>query len=246
MIRAAAFAYDSDLRLSGLAVGTDTIDHGYDTDGLLTSAGDLTLTRDADNGLLTDTDLDDVTTETTYNSTGEPESDSTWAGTTLIAARTYERDDLGRITQVIDFADADTTIWGYAYDEVGRLETVTQDSVAYTSYTYDANGNRLTRTSGAGVETGVYDAQDRLTSYDGVTYEYTAAGELERRIEGTDTTSYSYDVLGNLLEVELSDGTLIEYTIDGRNRRVGRSVDGDLVQGFLYGDQLNPVGELDF
>ena len=47
------------------------------TSGQLTSAGDLTLTRDADNGLLTATDLDDVTTSTTYNSSGEPETDST-------------------------------------------------------------------------------------------------------------------------------------------------------------------------
>jgi RHS repeat-associated protein len=38
---------------------------------------------------------------------------------------------------------------------------------------------------------------------------------------------------------------VIEYVIDGRNRRVGRVVDGQLVQGLLYGDQLNPVAELD-
>jgi hypothetical protein len=52
-------------------------------------------------------------------------------------------------------------------------------------------------------------------------------------------------VLGNLMEVELPDGTLIEYVIDGRNRRVGKKVDGNLVQGFLYDDQLNPVAEFD-
>jgi YD repeat-containing protein len=240
-----AFGYDADLRLSGLAVAGDTIAYGYDDDGLLTAAGDLTLVRDSLNGLLTETSLDSVTTRTSYNTFGEPAADSAWVGSNLVFARTYARDDLGRITEVVDLADSVTTIWGYGYDEVGRLETVTQDSVAYASYSYDANGNRLSRTSGVGTEVGTYDNQDRLLTYDGATYSYTPAGELLEKVEGSDTTRYDYDALGNLIEVELPDGTLVEYVIDGRNRRIGRSVDGDLVQGWLYGDQLNPVAELD-
>jgi len=37
----------------------------------------------------------------------------------------------------------------------------------------------------------------------------------------------------------------IEYVVDGRNRRVGKKVNGALVQAFLYGNQLEPVAELD-
>jgi RHS repeat-associated protein len=33
--------------------------------------------------------------------------------------------------------------------------------------------------------------------------------------------------------------------VDGANRRIGKKVDDTLVQGFLYGDALNPVAELD-
>jgi len=43
----------------------------------------------------------------------------------------------------------------------------------------------------------------------------------------------------------LPDGTNIEYLIDGRNRRIGKKINGALVQGFLYQNQLNPVAELD-
>src|SRR5690606_23953814 len=51
--------------------------------------------------------------------------------------------------------------------------------------------------------------------------------------------------MGNLVDVRLPDGTEIGYLIDGQDRRVGKKVDGQLRQGFLYGDQLNPVAEYD-
>jgi len=38
---------------------------------------------------------------------------------------------------------------------------------------------------------------------------------------------------------------VIEYLVDGRNRRVGKRVDGVLVQGYLYDDQLRILAELD-
>ena len=43
----------------------------------------------------------------------------------------------------------------------------------------------------------------------------------------------------------LPGGTLIEYIIDGRNRRVGKKVNGTLEKGWLYKDGLNPIAELD-
>jgi YD repeat-containing protein len=59
------------------------------------------------------------------------------------------------------------------------------------------------------------------------------------------TAIYTYDVLGNLTRVVLPDSTQIDYVVDGANRRIGNKVNGALVQGFLYGDALNPVAELD-
>lgn len=49
------------------------------------------------------------------------------------------------------------------------------------SYAYDSNGNRLEKTSPQGTETGTYDAQDRLLTYAGASYDYTANGELTRK-----------------------------------------------------------------
>ncbi len=52
-------------------------------------------------------------------------------------------------------------------------------------------------------------------------------------------------MLGNLAAVHLPDGTELEYIIDGRSRRIGKKVNGALVQGFLYHGNLKPVAELD-
>jgi len=67
---------------------------------------------------------------------------------------------------------------------------------------------------------------------------------LQSKTENGSTTNYHYDLLGNLLTVTQPNKT-IDYIIDGQNRRIGKKVNGQLVQGFLYKDQLNPVAELD-
>jgi hypothetical protein len=43
---------------------------------------------------------------------------------------------------------------------------------------------------------------------------------------------------GNLPAVTLPNGTVLSYVVDGHNRRIGKRIDGTLVQGFLYADQL--------
>jgi len=82
-------------------------------------------------------------------------------------------------------------------------------------------------------------------TYGNATYTYAANGELSMKTDPSGTTRYAYDVLGNLRTVNLPDGRLIEYVIDAQNRRVGKKVDGALVRGWLYGDQLRIVAELD-
>jgi RHS repeat-associated protein len=61
----------------------------------------------------------------------------------------------------------------------------------------------------------------------------------------SEITEYQYDELGNLLSVQKPDGTVIDYVIDGANRRIGKKVNGSLTKGWLYQSQLNPVAELD-
>jgi YD repeat-containing protein len=61
----------------------------------------------------------------------------------------------------------------------------------------------------------------------------------------SETTLFSYDALGSLREVVLPGGTTIDYVVDGLGRRVGKKVGGALMKGWLYGDALRPIAELD-
>ena len=54
-----------------------------------------------------------------------------------------------------------------------------------------------------------------------------------------------HQVFGSLRQVVLDNGQVIEYLVDGRNRRIGKKIDGALVQGWLYDDQLRILAELD-
>jgi RHS repeat-associated protein len=121
---------------------------------------------------------------------------------------------------------------------------VEKNGVILSRYEYDGNGNRLLREGPEGITTADYDAQDRLLRYGNTTYAYTANGDLASRTQGGQTVSYDYDELGNLRGVTLADGIRIDYVLDGQSRRIGKKVNGTLVQGFLYKDQLEPVAEL--
>ncbi|MBF0634539.1 MAG: peptidoglycan DD-metalloendopeptidase family protein [Nitrospinae bacterium] len=157
----------------------------------------------------------------------------------------FTRDTLGRITRKVETVAGVATTYDYAYDSAGRLVSVSKNGAPVSSYSYDSNSNRITGTQGGIVTQGYYDLQDRLTTYGNNSYTYTPNGELLAKTANGQTTTYNYDVMGNLLGVTMPDGTLIEYVMDGQNRRVGTKVNGVLTQAWLYQDGLKPIAELD-
>jgi RHS repeat-associated protein len=224
--------------------GGSEVAFAYDDDGLLTHAGGLSLSRDPGNGLVTGTALGAVVTTTDYDGFADLASfDATAAGAPVFHTA-YTRDGLGRITQVTETVEGATATLGYIYDAAGRLAEVRRNGSVTAAYGYDANGNRTSYTGPGASVTPTYDAQDRLLTYGATTYTYTAAGDLRTRTDAAGMTTYRYDALGNLITVTLPDGTELEYLVDGKNRRIGKRVNGALIQGFLYQGQLAPVAEL--
>ncbi len=236
--------YDNNFQLTSTKVnGANTVTLQYDNDSLLIVAGSLTLTRNSQNGLLTGTSLGNVSDTFSYSGFGEVTNYNATASGTPVYTVQYTRDKLGRITGKTETINGVTTAFAYTYDTAGRLIQVTQNGVPTATYTYDNNGNRL---SGPGLGTvPTYDAQDRLLTYGSTAYTYTANGELLTKTSGVFTTSYEYDELGNLMHVTLPNGTQIDYVIDGQHRRIGRKLNGTLVQALLYEGQLGPIAELD-
>lgn len=244
-----ARTYDNNFRVTSLSVnGANSINLTYDNDSLLTGVGTLTLTRDAQNGLLTGTTIGGATgikDTLSYNSLAEVTAYNAAFNATSLYNVNYARDGIGRITTKTETISGVTTTFTYAYDLAGRLIEVKQNGTTTASYTYDSNSNRLTKVEPGSTTSYTYDAQDRLLTAGSSTYTYTANGELLTKVTGGQTTTYNYDELGNLISASLPGGTQIEYVIDGQNRRIGKKVNGALVQGFLYQDQLKPIAELD-
>ncbi len=240
------WSYDNDFRIASESVnGAQAVGFQYDSDGLLVGAGDLAIDRDPQSGFVAGTTLGNVTDSASYNAFGELANYSAAYDGTDIFEIQYSYDKLSRIVQKIETVNEQTDTCTYEYDIAGRLAEVRENDTLIAAYTYDSNGNRLSFTGTNGVVNGTYDDQDRLLEYGDAAYAYTDNGERLGKSVSDDTTTYDYDVLGNLMKVVLPDGTQIEYLIDGANRRIGRKVDGILTQGFLYRDELNPVAELD-
>jgi RHS repeat-associated protein len=247
--------YDNDFRVNSLTVNSSNpITFAYDSDGLIKQAGSLTITRNDSqatsplrNALITGISLGNESETFSYNNGFGEVTDFTAAyNTTALLNEHYVRDQLGRIAQKIETIDGVTTSFAYHYDAAGRLHQVDLNGAPTTVYEYDSNNNRMTVTrSGTVTTAGPYDNQDRMAQYGNGIYTYTVNGELQSASLNGQTTRFTYDELGNLLNVTLPNGTLIEYVIDGLNRPVGKKVGGNLIKGFLYQNFLKPIAELD-
>src|SRR5262249_10893258 len=97
-----------------------------------------------------------------YNSFGELTSYSAAFSGANVFSSQYARDQVGRISQKIDTIGGVTDIYNYSYDVMGRLAEVGKNGNVTASYTYDANGNRLSGPMPSFIYT--YDNQDRLVS----------------------------------------------------------------------------------
>jgi len=222
----------------------------YDNDGLLTQAGPLAITRDPQTGFWLSSQAGVVQESRSFDAYGQLQSQEFKVSGASILKITYERDSLGRITAKNEERPSGITRFEYGYDPAGRLvserKILPDGSSLLTQWSYDGNGNRVMEVKPNGtVVSGSYDDQDRLLSYGDYTFTPTANGELISRCQGSVCQYFDYDVFGNLRHVILDNGTQIEYVIDGRNRRIGKKINGTLVQGFVYDDQLRIVAELD-
>ena len=243
-----ALTYNNDFQLASATTAGSQTTFTYDADGLRTQAGDLSLTSDPQNGLLTGLSLANTTTQISHNAYGEPEAiDTDVSGLDLYRVN-LTRDIAGRITTKQEIRPTATSTWAYNYDAVGRLENVLKDGAQHAAYVYDANGNRTSQTVAGDSTYATFDARDRMKTQGDLDLTYNDNGELTAKTNRTTSQSLalSYTTLGDLKAATTPDGDQIEYLLDAAGRRVGKKVDGDLTQGLIYSPEAyGPVAELD-
>ena len=236
-----SYIYDNDFNVKSFAYAGAANSYSYDNDGLLIGSGDFVITRNTGNGLPEKMSGGSLIVNRVFSGYGEIESqDYSIAGTSR-TSWSVVRDKNGRIIQKTQSGEGVTSQLDYTYDSMGRLRTVVKDGSVVEQYRYGANGSRVYEMNsrrGISSRSFSYSAEDHLLSVDlegsRTNYEYDVDGFLTKRVQGDLETDYRYSSRGELLEVVLPDGRLIEYGHDPLGRRIARKVNGTIVEKYLW------------
>ncbi len=231
------YTYNDDFDLISFDYAGQTQNYTYDLDGLLTSAGNYTITRNTQNGLPEAVSGSGLNISRTFNGYGELASQSVTVGSQSAVQWTLTRDDAGRIISKTETADGATHTYDYTYDAVGRLLTVTRNGTLIESYSYDLTGTRTSETNtlrGIADRGFSYSDEDHLLTAGDTVYSYDLDGFLAAKTESGQVTTYDYTTRGELLEVQLPDGRVISYEHDPRGRRIAKRIDAAIVEKYLW------------
>jgi RHS repeat-associated protein len=234
------YSYDNDFLLTAmnLTSGSDKVSTVLtrDADGLPTGLGPFTLTRGGPGGAISQLADSKLNLSLAYDTLARATSRTD----TVNSIKAYDAqlafDPEGRVTGKTETVNGAAHSYAYQYDKDGQLIRVSRDGTTLEQYTYDANGNRLSRQIGtAAAETATYDAQDRLTNRAGTAYQFDDDGFFKQR--GSDT--FTYSARGELLSAAVGTQT-ITYAYDGLGRRVTKTI-GTATTQYLYGNPLSPL-----
>jgi YD repeat-containing protein len=156
---------------------------------------------------------------------------------TVIFSATTDYDELGRV--IAERGNHGQNV-RYAYDDEGRVKSITDSENRTTLLEYDPLGRLLKQVDANGKATlFAYDLGDRITSVTDprglvTTYEYDGFGQLWKQTSpDTGTTAFQYDTAGQRIQMTRHDGGVTDYTYDGLGRLTGIAADGQQ-QGYSY------------
>jgi RHS repeat-associated protein len=254
-----SYEYDAFGRVEQVGVkaaptATESItQYQYDGNNNLTrvidpTGGETTMSYDAVNRLATRTLPNGVTSTYTYqeNTDWVESLTHTNANGDVLAAVTYQRNTDGTPHTI---TREDGSYVELTYDSSLRLTQETYYSaggviVDEIAYTYDADGNRQSVSSGVAEGTYAYDNTTHqlsgiTTSSGNESYLYDESGRVWKIIRDDETLTLSYNADDQLETVTDSTGTVVaQYTYDAEGRRI--EVDGrDYVVAPMVGTDLD-------
>ncbi len=138
----------------------------------------------------------------------------------------YVLDAIGNRTQMTDLAGG---IFNYSYDDLNRLIAWASPSGQFTTYSYDAVGNRTVVAGAFGATVSTYDAADELLSSGLMTFTYDGNGNRVTKNASGTLTVYTYDSR-NLLTSVSTSGTTETWRNDGDDTRVAMTTAAGTVQ----------------
>lgn len=138
------------------------------------------------------------------------------SGGAAISSFAYTHDNVGNRLSMAASSGTHT----YTYDSTYRLTTSDHPVGLDESFTYDKVGNRK---SSSEYPSWNYDANNRLTSYDGATFTYDKNGNTITKVKAG-TTNYSYDYENRLTQI--SGLTSASYTYDPFGKRLSKTAGG--------------------
>ena len=112
----------------------------------------------------------------------------------------------------IEYSTGISTSYGYDSDKnIKSLISKKADGkiLESYSYTYDNNGNQLSKIENGVTTTYDYDELNRLTKENKTSYTYDNAGNRMSKSDGTESVSYSYDQRNRLTQ-ESTNGIILK------------------------------------